>query len=134
MAPWSAAPFRALWVTVAVFGLLIIGVCLLLKSVTSPYLIKPASRVSPPVGAAPGTSFNASTHSLSVVSDVPLVVVADPGKSFKHEVIWVIAQAAEKKEEPMEYRFNLSEYTVEKHIHPPGVTVPPEIKKAANRW
>ena len=103
---------------------------------TAPYVVRPTTVSSAATTARIGATFDSATHTLSVVSDAPVVVIADPGKSFKYDVVWLVAESrASQTVGRFNYRFALSEYTTAEHINPRGTDVPPKIQRAANnRW
>jgi hypothetical protein len=103
---------------------------------TAPYVVRPTTVSSADTTAQVGSVFDSATHTLSVVSDTPVVVVADPGKSFKYEVVWVVADPRPNQAvRRCNYRFALSEYAKAEHVNPLGTALPPEIQKTAtDRW
>lgn len=110
-------------------GALVVGWC-----DTALYVVKPTSVSSVAATAEMGSAFDAATRTLSVVSDAPVIVVADRGKSFKYVVTWIVPEARAQPTAPRSsYQFTLSEYAREEHIHPLGSDVPLEIQKVAQK-
>ncbi len=106
------------------------GIYLYYNNPLDPYIIRPENYPSP-VGTPPGLAFDPSTRGLSVVSDVPVVAVADRGKSFKYVEVWLVAGPSLGGKARLEYRFRLSKYTSRENIHLPGAAVPRKIEKVA---
>lgn len=89
--------------------------------------------VPAPSDAKTGHTVDTATRTLSVVSRQKVVVIADPGASFSHEVLWIVE--IPKKDGPnglMTYQVEMPKFSVAEHIHPLGSDVPPKIAKLAS--
>lgn len=106
-------------------------------TVTDPYVVSPLASTPAPAGAKVGHSVSRGSRLLSVVSGSDVVVVADPGASFKHEVIWLVEQPRKKSSHTLrEFRCELPQYATLDQIRPLGSAVPTEIQQIADgsRW
>lgn len=105
-------------------------------TITDPYIIKPTSQLPARGDANVGHTIKTGTHTLSVVSRKNVVVIADPGASFKYEVLWLVKKPREdRSDNPVEYQYALPEYALAEHINPIGSETPPKIQRVAEgRW
>ena len=106
-------------------------------TVTDPYRVAPLTSYPASPGATVGHSVNSSTRILSVVSSGEVVVVADPGESFRYEVVWLVEKPTAGSARALkEFRCNLPEFATESQIRPLGTPVPARIQHVAdsNRW
>jgi len=100
---------------------------------TKPYIVKPSSFRTASNDLQTGYSFDHSTHVLSVASSKDVVVVCDPGKSFRYVVTWIIERPRKTNDLiPVVKHYHLSKFSEYDHIHAPTSECPPEILKAAN--
>jgi len=68
------------------------------------------------------------------VSNSEVVVVADPGESFQHEVIWLVEKPSSGTTAPLkEFRCELPKFATESQIRAIGTPVPAKIQQVANR-
>ena len=119
------------------FLVVMAGTCILFKvfTVTEPYVIKPINVVTATSGAPVNHVINTNTGILSVFSSNLVVVVADPGASFQHEVLWLVAvPRTDQSRELKEYRFKMPKFAMAEHVNEIGVALPDKIRKAANGW
>ena len=106
-------------------------------TVTDPYVVTPLASSSAPANASAGHAVASGSRTLTIVSSSDVVVVADPGASFKHEVIWIVEQPRKDGSKTLkEFRCNLPEYAAVDQIKPPDSSIPTEIQQTANghRW
>lgn len=106
-------------------------------TVTDPYRVEPLTSSQASVGATVGYTVNSSTRTLSIVSRGEVAVVADPGKSFRHEVVWLVEKPSAGTDGPLkEFRCELPKFATESQIRPIGTPVPARIQQVAdrNRW
>lgn len=106
-------------------------------TVTDPYVVTPLVSSSAPANASAGHAVGSGSRTLSIVSSSDVVVVADPGSSFKHEVIWIVEQPRKDGSHTLkEFTCNLPEYAAVEQIKPLGSAIPSEIQQTANghRW
>lgn len=106
-------------------------------TVTDPYVVVPLASSSAPANARVGVLVGSGSRTLSIVSSNDVVVVADPGTSFKHEVIWIVEQPRKDgSHELKEFTCSLSEYAKVDQIRPMGSSIPNKIQQAAKgyRW
>lgn len=102
-------------------------------TVTDPYLVSPLTSSPAPASASVGHSVDSGSRTLSVVSSSDIIVVADPGASFKYEVIWIVERPREDGSNALkEFICNLPEYAAVDQIKPLGTPVPTEIQQTAN--
>jgi hypothetical protein len=102
-------------------------------TITDPYLVKPLTSSPAPPGATVGYSLATATRTLSIVTSNDVVVVADPGASFRYEVLWLVERP--KKDGAgtlMEYKCKLPQYAAADHINPIGSQIPPKIQQIAD--
>ena len=103
-------------------------------TVTDPYRVEPLTSSPASGGATVGYSVNSSTGTLSIVSSGEVVAVADPGESFRHEVIWLVEKPSSGTDIPLkEFRCELPKFATESQIRPIGTPVPARIQQVANR-
>ena len=106
-------------------------------TVTDPYVVSPLTSSPAPAGAKVGHSVSSGSRLLSIVSVSGVVVVADPGASFKHEIIWLVEQPKKGISHTiMEFTCELPQYAAVDQIRPLGSPVPTKIQKVADgrRW
>jgi hypothetical protein len=106
-------------------------------TVTNPYLIRPVTSSAAPNGASVGHSLNSGSRILSIVSSRDVVVVADPGASFNHEVVWLVEQPRKDGTQTLkEFRCDMPDHATLDQIKPLGSPVPTEIQQVADsgRW
>jgi len=106
-------------------------------SVTEPYLVRPVDSATAPEGARVGYSIAPESRVLSVVSGSEATVVADPGSSFRHEVVWLVEEPRPNgSSELREFTCVMPEYATEASIRPLGTPVPAKIRQVADgsRW
>ena len=102
-------------------------------TLTDPYLVKPLTSSPAPAGASIGHSCASGSRTLSIVSSNNIVVVADPGASFKYEVLWLVERPRKSGASTlMEYRCDLPQYAAADHINPIGSRIPPKIQQVAD--
>lgn len=119
----------ALVFAVAVGGMAVLGWKAF--SVTDPYVVPPRSSSPAPAGAQAGYAVTGRT--LTVTSARDVVVVADPGESFKYLPLWIIERPGQDGALTTR-EYELSPYTPAEKIHPPGEAAPEEIREAAEGW
>jgi hypothetical protein len=103
------------------------------STVTDPYLIRPLTSSPAPPGASVGFSVSSSTRTLSIVSSNDVVVAADPGASFRYEVVWLVEHPRKDKTRTlMEFKCELPQYAAVDHIHALGSQIPPKIQQVAD--
>ena len=79
-----------------------------------------------------GYSVKNGTRTLSIVSSNQVVVVADPGASFRYEELWLVETPRKDGSDAlMEYTCQLPKYAVLDHINPPTAQPPSKIQRAA---
>jgi len=106
-------------------------------AVTDPYLVKPLTSFPAPVGASVGHSVASGSRTLSIVSSNDVVVVADPGASFRYEVVWLVERSRKDGAHTlMEFKCQLPQYAALGPINPLGSQIPPKIQQVADggRW
>ena len=106
-------------------------------TVTDPYVVTPLASSTAPASARAGHAVGSGSRTLSIVSRSDVVVVADPGASFKHEVIWLVEQPRKDGSHALkEFTCKLPEYAAVDQIKPLGSSIPTEIQQIANghRW
>ena len=106
-------------------------------TVSDPYRVEPLTSSPASVGATAGHSVDSSTRTLSIVSSGEVVVVADPGESFRYEVIWLVEKPCAGTAHLLkEFCCKLPEFATESQIRPMGTPVPAKIQQVAdrNRW
>jgi hypothetical protein len=118
-------------VAVAVLAATSFGVWKFL-TVTDPYRVEPISASPAPVGAKVGYTVKNDTRTLSIISSNRVVVVADPGASFRYEVLWLVERPRKDGSAAlMEYTCKLPEFAAVDHIYPPTTQPPLKIQKAS---
>ena len=128
---------RELIVVGALLGILVVvGISMLAWkafTITDPYLVKQLTSSPAPVRAAIGHSLENASPTLSIVSSNDVVVVADPGASFKYEVLWLVEHPRKSGASTlMEFRYELPKYAAADHINPIGSRIPPRIQQVAD--
>src|SRR5689334_13867358 len=128
---------RPLVITCVVLGLaLLVGVAAVAWkafTITDPYLVKPLTSSPAPVGMSEGHSVSSGTRTLSVISSNDVVVVADPGASFQHEVVWLVEHPRKDGTHTlMQFKCELPQYAAVDHINPLGSQIPPRIQRVAD--
>ena len=122
-------------VFIAAAVVLVAAVTFLLLSsigVTDPYVVRQMAVLSAPSDAKIGHTVDTITRTLLVVSRKEVVVISDPGASFKYEVLWIIEHSRKDgSSDPRLYRAEMPKFAVAEHIHPVGSTLPPKIAKFA---
>jgi hypothetical protein len=106
-------------------------------TVTDPYVVIPLASSTAPASARAGHTVKSGSRTLSIVSSRDVVVVADPGASFKHEVVWIVEQPRKNGSHALkEFTCSLPEYAAVDQIKPLGSSIPTEIQRIANghRW
>jgi hypothetical protein len=102
-------------------------------TVTDPYIVEPMATSPARAGATVGHALEPTSRILSIVSNTDVVVVADPGASFRHEVLWLVERPGKTGERRlMEYKYKLKQHAVADHIHPIGAQVPLKIQQVAD--
>ena len=123
----------AVFVSIAV----LVGVTALaweVLTVTDPYRVEPLTSSAAPSSASVGYSVSNGSRILSIVSSGDVVVVADPGESFRYEVIWLVEQPRKDGSHNLkEFRCDLPEYAVLDQIRPLSTPVPAKIQQVADR-
>lgn len=103
-------------------------------TITDPYMVKPLTSSPTPIGATVGQSLESDSRTLSIVSSNDVVVVADPGASFRYVVLWLVERPRKNGVSTlMEYRFALPQYASADHINPVGSRIPTNIQQVADR-
>jgi hypothetical protein len=101
-------------------------------TITQPYLVKPLTSSPAPSGASIGHSVASGSRTLSVVTSNDVIVVADPGASFKHEVLWLVERPRKDGARTLlEFKCQLPRYAAIGHINPIGSQIPPKIQGVA---
>ena len=101
-------------------------------TITDPYCVEPISVSVASGGAKVGYSVKLETRPLSVSSSNEVVVVADPGTSFRYEVLWLVERRrSDGTHGLMAYTYKLPRFAAVNHINAPTTEPPPEIRKAA---
>jgi hypothetical protein len=126
-----------LTITGIVLGLaLVVGVAALAWrafTATDPYLVKPLTSSSASAGASVGYSIASGSRTLSIVSSNDVVVVADPGASFRYEVVWLVERPRKDGAHTLtEFKCELPQGAAVDQIRPLGSAIPPEIQQVAN--
>lgn len=106
-------------------------------TVTDPYVVTPLASSTAPANASAGHAIGSGSRTLSIVSSSDVVVVADPGASFRHEVIWVVEQPRKDGSHTLKvFTCELPEHAAVDQIKPLGSAIPTEIQQTANgyRW
>jgi hypothetical protein len=103
-------------------------------TVTDPYVVKPASIEPAKKEAIIGYSFDKESKTLSVTTSKDVILVADPGKSFKYVEIWILERPRASNDTLLsEYKFHVSEFAQDDKIHFANTEIPTEIAKVAQR-
>jgi hypothetical protein len=103
-----------------------------LLTVTDPYRVEPITASPAPTGAKVGYTVKMDTRTISIVSSNQVVVVADPGTSFRYEALWLIERPRKDGSASLiEYACKLPEFAAVDNIHPPTAQPPPKIQKAS---
>jgi hypothetical protein len=122
---------------VGLIGLAIIGVvaAVVIEFCTmfDPYIVEPISASPAAQGSSVGHAITG--RALLVVSSNAIVCVADPGASFHHEVLWIVARPRTERG-LIEYSFQLPENADPNHVNGLDADVPDEIVSAAteSKW
>lgn len=106
-------------------------------TVTDPCLVKPLTSSYAPASASVGHLEGGGSRILSIVSGSDIVVVADPGASFQHEVVWLVEQPRKDGGHTLkEFRCELPQHAAVDQIRPLGSPIPTKIQQTANggRW
>jgi hypothetical protein len=106
-------------------------------TITAPYLVEPLTSSPAPAGVIVGHSVASGSRTLAVVSSNDVVVIADPGASFQHEVVWLVERPRKNGAHTlMEYRCELPQYAAADRINRLGSPIPPKIQQVADggRW
>lgn len=127
---------KALIIAGAVLGVVVAGAIAVgiwkAATITDPYLVKPVAVSPARNGARVGHSVKNGTRTLSIVSSNLVVVVADPGASFQHEVVWLVEKPrGDGNHTLMEYTCQLPQYSAAEHVKPVGSEIPPKIQNTA---
>lgn len=102
-------------------------------TITDPYLVKPLTASPASAGASVGHSEASGSCTLSVVSSNDVVVVADPGVSFQHEVVWLVERPRKDGTHNLtEFKCELPQYAAVGQIKPLGAAIPPKIQQVAD--
>lgn len=102
-------------------------------TITDPYLVKPLTSSPAPAGASVGHSVASGSRTLYIVSSNDVVVVADPGASFRYEVVWLVERPRKDGGHTlMEFKCELPEFAVVGQIKPLSSTIPPKIQQMAD--
>lgn len=127
--------------TFVVLGVVVVTVISMLVwtalTITEPYIVKPMASSPAPVGATVGHSVSSGSRTLSIVSSNDVVVVADPGASFRYEVIWLVERPRKDGANTLvEYKCELPKYAAADHINSIGSLIPPKIQQIADggKW
>lgn len=128
---------KPLIIASVVLGLVVlIGVAALAWStftITDPYLVKPLTSSPAPAGASVGHSVASGSRTLSIVSSNDVVVVADPGASFRYEVVWLVERPRKDGARTLaEFKCELPQYAALGPINPLGSQIPPKIQQVAD--
>src|SRR5690606_23831069 len=100
-------------------------------TITDPYLVKPLASSDAGPGASQGHAVQAGN--LVVISTTDVVVVADPGASFAHEVLWLVEQPrADETLTLREYVFQSPPSATVNQIHPSGTPIPANVQRVAD--
>jgi hypothetical protein len=121
--------------SIAAAAVLLTGALVLWKmgAATAPYAIRPIAVLAVSNDAVVGHTVDLAKRSLSVVSQREVVVVADPGASFQHEVLWLVeVPRSDGSSDKRLYRFETPKFAVAQHIHPIGAALAPNIAKFAS--
>jgi hypothetical protein len=101
--------------------------------IISPYIVKPLKYSLAPVGSVVGFSIQSDTRTLSIVSSNDVLVVADPGVSFKYEELWLVERPRKNGDTSLlEFKFLLPEHATAEHINPISSRIPPKIQQLAD--
>ena len=106
-------------------------------TITDPYLVKPLTSSLAPTTADVGHSVSSGSRTLSIVSSSDIIVVADPGASFKHEVVWLVERPRKDGGHTLrEFRCELPDDAAIDQIMPLGSPIPTKIQQIADggRW
>ena len=106
-------------------------------TVTNPYVVSPLSSSPAPASASVGRSIGSGSRILSVVSSLDVVVVADPGASFKYEVVWLVELPRKDGSHALKvFRCDLPQHASVDQIRSLGSAIPTEIQQTADgrRW
>jgi hypothetical protein len=86
-----------------------------------------------PAGASAGYSVGSGTYTLSIVSNNDVVVVADPGASFQHEIVWLVERPRKSGSHTlMEFKCELPQCAAAGQIKPLGSPIPRKIQQVAD--
>jgi hypothetical protein len=101
-------------------------------AVTDPYIVKPIASQAARAGLTSGHFVDGAGRVLSVLSSNDVVVVADPGASFSHEVLWLVEQTRKTGDRTlMEFTYVLPQHAAPEHIKPLGSQVPAKLMQLA---
>lgn len=101
-------------------------------TITDPYLVLPLASSPAPPGVRIGHSVASGSRMLSIVTSNDVIVVADPGASFQHEVLWLVERPRKDGARALlEFRCELPKYATIGHINPIGSQIPPKIQRVA---
>jgi hypothetical protein len=106
-------------------------------TITDPYIVKPMTSSPAPTGATVGYFVESTSRTLTIVSGNEVIVVADPGASFQHEVLWLVERPRKTGVSTLvEYKCVLPQYAAADYINPIGFPMPPKIRRVADkeRW
>ena len=106
-------------------------------TITGPYPVRPLTLLPASEGAIVGHSVVSGSRTLSIVSSNDVTVVADPGASFKHVVVWLVERPRKEGTHSLiEFKCALPQFADAGQIRPLGSTIPPKIQQVANggRW
>jgi hypothetical protein len=104
-----------------------------MNAATTPYAIKPTAVLEASKDATVGHTVDIAKRALLVISQSDVVVVADPGASFQHEVLWLVpVPRTDGSSDKRLYRFETPQFAAAEHIHPIGTPLAPDIAKFAS--
>jgi hypothetical protein len=126
-------------VSIALAAVIFTGALVLWKisAATAPYAIRPSSVLVVSKDATVGHTVDLAKRALSVISQRDVVVVADPGASFLHEVLWLVeVPRSDGSSDKKLYSFETPKFIATEHIYPIGAPLAPDIAKFAgdSRW
>ncbi|HEY5754028.1 MAG TPA: hypothetical protein VIT21_12825 [Chthoniobacterales bacterium] len=102
-------------------------------SITDPYVVEASEIRLVPHEVEEGFRVDIEHRVLSVVSDKEIVLVADPGFSFHHEVLWLVEKPRKASStESREFRFELPEYAKVDQIFFSDASTPLHVLKTAS--
>jgi hypothetical protein len=122
-------------ISIVLVAILLTGALVLWKinDATAIYAIKPTVVLQVSSDTAVGHTVDIAKRTLSVVSQREVVVIADPGASFQHEVLWLVeVPRFDGSSDKRLYRFETPKFAVAQHIHPIGAALAPNIAKFAS--